>query len=43
MDGIFCPAGSAAKFSFEDLLLVLLIDMECEVSFADGTAENIHK
>jgi hypothetical protein len=43
MDRILYPAGCTAKFPLEDLLLVLLINMESEVSFADRTAENIHK
>jgi hypothetical protein len=43
MDGIFHLAGSAPEFPFENLLLTLLVNMEREVSFADRTAENVHK
>jgi hypothetical protein len=43
VDGIVHPAGSTAEFPFEDLLLILLVDMEREIPLADGTAENIHQ
>jgi len=43
MDGILHPAGSAAEFALENLLLVLLVDMEREITLADRAAENIHK
>ena len=43
MDGIFCPAGNTPEFPFEDLLLILLINMEREISLADRAAENIHQ
>jgi len=42
MDGILHPAGCAAEFSLENLLLILLIDMEREIPLADRAAENIH-
>jgi hypothetical protein len=43
VDGISRLAGSAAEFSFENLLLVLRIDMEREIPLADRTAKNIHQ
>jgi hypothetical protein len=43
MDGILHPAGSAAQFPLEYLLLILLINMKGEISLADRAAENIHK
>ena len=43
MDGVLYPAGGAPEFPFEDLLLVLLINMEREISLADRAAENIHQ
>jgi hypothetical protein len=42
-NGILHLAGSAAEFPFEDLLLVLLVDMEREISLTDRAAENIHQ
>jgi hypothetical protein len=43
VDGILHPAGSTAEYPLENLLLVLLANMEREISLADRTAENIHK
>jgi hypothetical protein len=43
VDRILDPAGSAPEFSFKDLLLVLLVHLERQISFADRAAENIHK
>jgi hypothetical protein len=43
VNGILHPAGSAADYPLENLLLVLLVNMECEISLAYRTAENIHK
>jgi hypothetical protein len=43
VDGILNPAGSAADYPLENLLLVLLVNMEREISLTDRTAENIHK
>jgi hypothetical protein len=43
VDGILYPAGSATEFSLENLLLVLCISMQCELSLADRTAQNIHQ
>jgi hypothetical protein len=43
MDGIFHAACSTAEFSLKDLLLVLLVNMEREISLADRAAENIHQ
>ncbi len=43
MDRILHPAGSAVEFSLENLLFVFFVDMECEISFADRAAKNIHE
>jgi hypothetical protein len=43
MDRIPHMTGSAAEFPLENLLFVLLVHMEREISLADRTAENIHK
>jgi len=43
VDEILHPAGSATEFSLENLLLVLRISMERELSLADRTAQNIHQ
>jgi hypothetical protein len=43
MDGIIHAAGRAVEFSFEDLLLVLVVNREGKISLADWTAENIHQ
>jgi hypothetical protein len=43
MDGVLDAAGSTAQFPFKNLLFVLLVDMECQISLADRTAENIHQ
>jgi hypothetical protein len=43
VDGILHPAGRAADYPLENLLLVLLVNMDREISLADRTAENIHK
>jgi hypothetical protein len=43
VNGILHPAGSTADYPFENLLFVLRINVEREISLADRTAENIHK
>jgi hypothetical protein len=43
MDGIPRPAGIAAEFSLEDLLLILLVDDKRQISLAHRAAEDIHE
>jgi hypothetical protein len=43
VDRVLNAAGCTAQFPFKNLLLVLIIDVECQISFADRTAENIHQ
>jgi hypothetical protein len=43
VDGVLHTAGCTAQFTFKNLLLVLLIDVERQISLADRTAENIHQ
>jgi hypothetical protein len=43
MDWILHSAGCAMESPFKNLFLVLLVNLEREISFADRTAENIHK
>jgi hypothetical protein len=43
MDGILYLAGGAPESAFEDLLLILRINMKREISLADRAAENVHK
>jgi len=43
MDGVIHPAGGTAEGAFENLLLVLLVNMEGQISLADGAAEDIHQ
>jgi len=42
-DGILHPAGGATEFSFEDLLLRLIVNLEREIALADRAAENSHQ
>jgi hypothetical protein len=43
VDGVLDTAGRTAQFPFKNLLLVLLFDVECQISLAKRTAENIHQ
>jgi hypothetical protein len=43
VDGVPDAAGRTAQFPFKNLLLVLLVDVERQISLADRTAENIHQ
>jgi hypothetical protein len=43
VDRVLYAAGRTAQFPFENLLFVLDIDVERQISLADRTAENIHQ